>query len=84
LLNELRQGLDKRQTVTQIAHEIARKTGDWGRNFDRIIETASQNAFEQGKAAEIQRRNPDKDPLVYKIPQDGACKHCIRLYLTMA
>lgn len=82
IAEELRQGLDKRQTVTQIAHEIARKTGDWGRNFDRIIETASQNAFEQGKAAEIQRRNPDRDPLVYKIPQDGACKHCIRLYLT--
>lgn len=82
LAEELKQGLDKRQTVTQIAHEIARKTGDWGRNFDRIIETASQNAFEWGKVAEIQRRNPDRDPIVYKIPQTSACKHCIRLYLT--
>jgi hypothetical protein len=82
LAQELKDGIDKRLTVSQIAHEIARKTGDWGRNFDRIIETESQNAFEQGKAAEIQRRNPDKDPLVYKHVQNGACKHCIRLYLT--
>lgn len=82
IAEELKQGLEKRQTVAQIAHEIARKTGDWGRNFDRIIETASQNAFEQGKAAEIQRRNPDRDPIVYKLCQNGACKHCIRLYLT--
>lgn len=77
-----RQGLEKRQTVSQIAHEIARKTGDWGRNFDRIIETSSHNAYEWGKVAELQRRNPEKDPVVYKLPMDTACKHCIRLYLT--
>lgn len=82
LAKELREGIDKAKTVTQIAHSIAEKTGDWGRNFDRIIETESQNAFEQGKAAAIQRRNEGKDPLVYKQPQESACKHCIRLYLT--
>jgi hypothetical protein len=81
LAQELKEGIDKRKTVTQIAHAIAEKTGDWGRNFDRIIETASQNAYEQGKVAEIQRRNPDRDPIVYKMPQGNACKHCIRLYL---
>jgi len=82
LADELAQGIAERKTVSQIAHAIAEKTGDWGRNFDRIIETASQNAFETGKAAEIERKSPDEDPLVYKQPQQGACKHCIRLYLT--
>lgn len=82
LAEEVRQGLIKKQTVSKIAHEIAHKTGDWGRNFDRIIETACQNAFEQGKAAEIQRQHPHKDPSVYKRVFPEACKHCIRLYLT--
>ena len=54
-----------------------------GRNFDRAIETASQAAFEQGKAAEIERRAVSgNDPLVYKQVQPGACKHCISLYVT--
>lgn len=82
LAQELKEGLAKRRTVAQISHDIAWKTGDWNRNFDRIIESASQTAFEEGKAAEMQRRNPDRDPLVYKHVKPGACKHCIRLYLT--
>jgi hypothetical protein len=82
LAQELRTGLDKKQTVSEIAHAIATKTGDWGRNFDRILETAAQTAFEYGKAADIERKNPGKDAPVYKQPQQGACQHCIRLYLT--
>lgn len=83
LADELKEGISKHKTVSQIAHSIAEKTGDWSRNFDRIIETESQNAFELGKAAEIERQSlPGEDPLVYKQPQNGACKHCIRLYLT--
>jgi hypothetical protein len=82
LTKELKEGLEKRQTVSQIANAIAEKTGDWGRNFDRIIEYASQTAFEEGKAAEIQRQSPGTDPLVYKIVFEGACKWCIHLYLT--
>ncbi|MBC7948988.1 MAG: hypothetical protein H7Y42_13975 [Chitinophagaceae bacterium] len=82
LADELKEGVDKRKTVRQIANQVAEKTGDWGRNFDRIIETASQTAYEWGKAAEIERRNPGGDPLVYKHTTPGACKHCIRVYMT--
>lgn len=82
IADEIKDGISNHKTVSQIAHSLAEKTGDWARNFDRIVETASQTAFEQGKAAEIQRRNEGRDPKVYKIVQRGACKHCIRLYLT--
>lgn len=82
IAERLKEGIEKRKTVSQIAHDIAEKTGDWNRNFDRIIETASQNAFEQGKAAEIQRRNEGQDPFVYKKVFENACKYCIKAYLT--
>lgn len=82
LAKEAREGIDKGLTTRQIANTISEKTGDWNRDFDRIIETANQTAFEQGKASEIERKNPGKDPLVYKRVFESACKHCIRLYLT--
>lgn len=84
LARELREGIDKGQTVRAIANEISHKTGDWNREFDRIIESASQTAFEEGKAAEIERKyeGTGKDPLVYKRVFESACKHCIRAYLT--
>ena len=82
LAKELKGGLSNKKTVSQIAHAIAEKTGDWNRNFGRIIETASQTAFEEGKAAEIQRQNPGEDPDCYKTVFDKACGACIKAYLT--
>lgn len=83
LAEELKQGITDKQTVTSIAHSIAKKTGDWSRDFDRIIEYSSHTAIEQGKAAEIQRQaGDDEDPLVYKTVFEGACKYCIKVYLT--
>lgn len=81
LREEVAEGTRKKQTVRQIANEIAHKTGDWSRNFDRIVEYMSQSAFEAGKAAAIER-NSGSDALVYKQVMTGACKHCIRLYTT--
>lgn len=84
LAQELKEGVSQKKTVREIANTISEKTGDWNRDFDRIIETASQNAFEQGKVAELERKyeGTDKDPLYYKQVFPSACKHCIRLYLT--
>lgn len=73
----------KKQTVSQIANEIGHKTGDWSRNFDRIVQYISQTAYEQGKASLIkQYSETDGIISVYKRVYQGACKHCIRLYLT--
>lgn len=84
LATEMREGIDHKKIVREIANTISEKTGDWNRDFDRIIETASQNAFEQGKIAELERKydGTGKDPLYYKRVFPNACKHCIRLYLT--
>lgn len=81
LKQEIADGVAKKRTVRQIANDIARKTGDWSRDFDRIIQYTSQAAFESGKAAALQREFGD-DVYVYKTVFPGACKHCIRLYLT--
>lgn len=82
LRKEVVEGTLKKRTMRQIANEIAHKTGDWSRDFDRIVEYMSQSAFEEGKAATIERQAQGEDPLVYKRVFHGACKHCIRLYLT--
>lgn len=79
---ELETGYLDKKTVSQISHSIAEKTGDWGRDFDRIVAYNSHAVYEEGKAAMIQRNNPDQDAIVYKTVFEGACAKCISLYLT--
>ena len=81
LKKELEKLVLEKKTIRQVANDIARKTGDWNRDFDRIIQYASQTAFETGKAIALQRKYGE-DVYVYKKVFHGACKHCIRLYLT--
>lgn len=78
---ELEDGVRYKKTVREIANEIAHKTGDWSRDFDRIIQYTSQTAYEAGKAAALQRQYGE-DMLVYKQVYPGACKYCIKMYLT--
>lgn len=82
LRDEISSGIADKKSVTEIAHTIAEKTGDWSRDFERIVAYNSHLAFESGKAAMIQKNNEGKDPTVYKQPFDQACDHCIRLFLT--
>lgn len=79
--DEIEQGVRYKKTVREIANEIAHKTGDWSRDFDRIVQYTSQTAYEHGKAAALQRQYGE-DILVYKNVYQGACKHCIKMYLT--
>lgn len=81
LREEIAEGLTKKKTVRQIANKIAEKTGDWSRNFDRIIEYASNTAMESGKADMIER-SYGEGALCYKLTYNQACKHCVRLYRT--
>tara|TARA_R110001599_G_scaffold162606_6_gene351927 strand:+ start:531 stop:1463 length:933 start_codon:yes stop_codon:yes gene_type:complete len=78
---ELVQGIKDKKSAAQIASELGHKTGDWRRNFGRIAEFTSHQAFDEGRAALYRRKNGD-DALVYKQPYDGACKHCTGMYLT--
>ena len=63
IASEIKQGYIDRKSTSEIANNIALKVGDWSRDFDRIVEYASQTAFEQGKAATIIRQFK----ILYKI-----------------
>ena len=78
---EILHGVADKKSVAQIASELGHKTGDWSRNFGRIVEYVSHQAFDEGRAALIERKK-GSDAKVYKNVYEGACKHCVSLYLT--
>jgi hypothetical protein len=82
LRTEIATGIENKKGISEIAHTIAEKTGDWSRDFEKIVAYNSQLAYEHGKAAMIKRDSIDEDPEVYKMVFQGACKNCIKLYLT--
>jgi hypothetical protein len=79
--DEVERGVQLGKTTRQIALDLGKKTGDWSRNFDRIVEYISHTAFDEGRASLIEKKE-GPDALCYKDVYEGACKHCIRLYLT--
>lgn len=81
IIDQIEGGIENKKTTRQVANDIARKVGDWSRDFDRIVQYTSQTAYEQGKAAAIARKN-GSEAKVYKTVYPGACKHCIKHYLT--
>lgn len=76
---ELRDGMAKRQSYKEIAQNLGNLTGDWARRWDRIVQFQGHLAFDEGRAAVIERKGGE-DADVYKITYPGACKHCLRLY----
>ena len=79
--NEVEKGLLEKKTSEQIARDLAKKTGDWSRNFKRIVSFISHQAYDEGRAAMIEDKY-GKDVLVYKQVFLGACKFCVKAYLT--
>lgn len=79
--DEVEKSVLMKKTSEAIARDLAKKTGDWSRNFKRIVDYISHQAFDEGRAAMIQERYGD-DALVYKDVYEGACRYCIRAYLT--
>ncbi len=79
--DEVQKGILMKKTSSEIARDIARKTGDWTRNFKRIVEYISHQAWDEGRAAMIEDKY-GADVLVYKNVYQGACKYCIQAYLT--
>lgn len=81
IMDESQKGLDSKKTAGSISKEIGRKTGDWERDFDRISDYVLHHSFNEGRVSEMQRQGGSTQ-LVYFDVYPGACKHCIRLYLT--
>lgn len=79
--DEVQKGILAKKTASEIARDLARKTGDWTRNFKRIVDYISHQAFDEGRAASISDKYGD-DALVAKNVYLGACRYCIKAYLT--
>lgn len=76
---EVKEGIIKNKSVGEISREIARKTGDWSRDYRKSVEYVSHLAMSEGMMASIERKGGKK---CYVIVYEGACKNCVRLYLT--
>ena len=70
-----------RGSIRSMVSEIGHKTGDWSRDLVRISDFILHDAFDNGRAENIKSKFGDQ-AAVYKEVYPGACKHCIRLYLT--
>lgn len=82
ITEEEQRGIEERRSINQIVSDIQERTGDYSRDFDRIISYRSQDAFESGRSEGIKRNYAENvDPTVFKIPFNQACKHCIRVFL---
>lgn len=81
IIEEMGEGVLKRDTASNIARKLQARTGDWSRDFLRISEYVNHSAFEEGKVAGlIEDEGPDV--LVFKDVMPGGCHNCIRAYLT--
>lgn len=73
--------VEMRGSVRDMISEIGHKTGQWESNLGRIAEYTLHNAYEEGRAAQFEKEHGE-GVKVYKDVYPGACKHCIRHYLT--
>lgn len=78
---EIKRAVKERQVAADIVSSIGNKTQDWGRDLGRIAETELQAVYELGRAEQIAKQS-GWDAKVYKDVFAGACRHCIRLFLT--
>lgn len=80
LRKEMLEGTFEKRSVKKITSNLANQMNDWQRDWGRIVETESQDIYNLGRAEIMMEEDPD--PLVYFDVFPGACRHCIRLYLT--
>jgi len=81
LKTELERAIRERKGVKSIVSELGNKTQRWEIDLGRIAETEMHNLFDQGRAMELKEREGE-EAKVYKRVYPGACKSCVKLYLT--
>lgn len=79
---EIKRGILERKSVKKIASEIANKLGEYTRDWDRIVQTEYQSVFNMGRLQTFMSDGKGYDQKIYFDVYNGACRHCIRLYLT--
>lgn len=78
---ESEQAILLRKTSKELASILREKTQDWSRDFDRIADYIMHSALDSGIAQQILKTHGE-DAEVYKDVYLGACKQCIKAYLT--
>lgn len=72
-----------RESANYLTTSLRQETKDYTRDFNRISDYILHTAYQMGRAYEAQKLNGDKEDLrYYKQVYAGACKHCIKAYLT--
>lgn len=79
-----------RSTIGRVASDLGHATGDWSRDWTRIVQTEAERATQEGLAdAWVTREEeeataagrPPNRIVACKIPRPDACKHCVALHL---
>jgi hypothetical protein len=75
-------GAKNRENWKQILSDLTDRTGDYARDFHRIVYTELQDSLCEGAAIEMLKN--DGEAKFAKIPRNEACRDCIRLYIDPA
>lgn len=78
----MRKGVLDRETTKLIASKISNRLNDWSRDWNRIVETEYQSVFNMGRVQSYMKEGRGAGTLIYFDVFPGACRHCIRLFLT--
>lgn len=78
---EIQRGILERKSVKRISSEIANRLDEWNRDWDRIVQTEYQSVFNMGRLQTFMKEGKGEDQKIYFDVYNGACRHCIRLYL---
>lgn len=78
---EISEGIRRREGVKSIVQNIGRKSGDWSRDFSKMVEYISHRALTEGRVS-IMKRKGGGDQKIYFDVYPGACSHCVKHYLT--
>ena len=73
--------IKERKGVQEVVSQIGKMQGNWDRDFGRIADFVLHTAFDEGRSLNIGKTR-GAQALVYKDVYAGACKHCIKAYLT--
>lgn len=79
---ELKDKFENNKSIQETILDLGHRSGKWEVDLGRIVETECQNAYLYGKMQALNEKHKDENIKYFKHVYPGACKHCIRLYLT--
>lgn len=77
---EVAEAIARKQSARDLASDLGHRTGDWARDWERVARTELQWAYNEGVLISAVRTD-GPGALIARIPEPGACEHCLRLFL---